>query len=227
METTQKKIAVIVYGAPGAGKGTQANLLAAKFGLIHVDTGRLLESILHDPKRQKEKIVRRERKLFDGGQLNSPSFVTQEIINVMEKIHAAGYGAAFSGSPRTLYEAERFYPAVGRLYGRKNIYVFVLAVPPESSLKRNSARRICTTCGYELLTAFYPTKNPKHCPVCGGKFYKRSLDKPSIIKVRLKEYAERTEPVFEFAKKHGYPPKKIDGTPAPYLVFQKLEKLIK
>jgi adenylate kinase len=221
-----RKLAIVVYGAPGSGKGTQANLLAAKFGLVHLDTGKFLESIVHDPKRQKEALVRRERKFFDGGQLMTPSFVTREVLREVRKIHAAGYGIVFSGYPRTLDEAEVFYPLAAKLYGRNNVHAFVLKVPLGRSLDRNSARQLCTTCGYELLTKFYPIKNPKHCPVCGGKFYKRSLDKPSVIKIRLKEYAERTEPVFQYVKKHGYTLKAVNGTPAPYLVFRKLVKFI-
>ena len=221
-----EKIAVILYGAPGSGKGTQANLLAAKFGLIHLDTGHFLESIVHDPKRQKEKIVRRERALFDGGKLMTSSFVTSEVLREIKKIHAAGFGVVTSGFPRTLDEAEAYYPLAVKLYGKKNVKAFILSVSGEWSLKRNAVREICTTCGYDLLTEFYPTKNPKHCPVCGGKFYKRSLDKPAVIKIRLKEYTERTEPVFGYVKKHGYFITTLDGTPAPFKVFEKLVKAI-
>jgi adenylate kinase len=220
-----RKMAVIVYGAPGSGKGTQANLLAAKFGLIHLDTGKFLEAIVHDPKRQKETTIQRERALFDGGKLMTPSFVIREVIREMKRIRAAEYGVVFSGFPRTLSEANNFYPMIKALYG-KNVAAFALDVPADFSLARNRARRICTVCGYELLTAFYPTKNPKHCPVCGGKFYKRSLDNPTVIAVRLKEYDERTKPIFKLLKQHGYRLRHIDGTPAPYQVFQKLEKFI-
>ena len=62
----------------------------------------------------------------------------------------------------------------------------------------------------------------KHCPLCGGKFYKRSLDNPAVIKVRLKEYHERTEPIVKFAKKLGYHVVVMDGKPVPYLVYKKI-----
>ena len=220
-----QKMAVILYGAPGSGKGTQANLLAAKFGLIHLDTGKFLESMVHDPTRQKEKIMKRERALFDGGKLMTPSFVSHEVIRETRRIHDAGFGIIFSGFPRTLSEAHEFYPILKKLYG-KNVAAFALDVPRSFSLKRNSARQICTTCGYSLLTAFYPTKNPKHCPVCGGKFYKRSLDNAKVIEVRLVEYEERTKPIFALMSDLGYRLHHVDGTPAPYLVFEKLKKFI-
>ena len=217
-----RKIAVILYGPPGAGKGTQANLLAHKLDIVHFDTGRFLEGIVHDPKRQHAKIVRKERKLFDGGQLMTPSFVTGEVIREAERMAHADEGLVFSGSPRTMYEAEREYPILEKLYGKKNIYIFVLEVPEGHSMKRNSARMVCESCGYLLLTAFYPAKNAKHCPVCGGKFYKRSLDNPKVIKVRLKEYEERTLPILQFLKKKKYHVTHLDARPAPYKVMERI-----
>ena len=220
-----RKIAIILYGPPGSGKGTQANLLADNLGLIHFDTGKFLESIWYDPKRQKEKLVQREKKFFEGGQLSTPSFVAKEVIKEIKNISKADWGLVFSGSPRTVYEAEQEMPVLEKLYGRKNIFIFVLKLSPQMSIKRNSARLICRTCGYGLLTAYY-SKNPKHCPVCGGKFYKRTLDKPEIIKVRLKEYYNRTEPVFAFLTNRGYKLYDINAAPAPYKVFEKILKRI-
>ncbi len=221
-----KRKAVILYGAPGAGKGTQANLLAAKFGLIHFDTGKFLEAMVHDPERQNEALIKSERANFDGGKLMTPSFVTGEVIKAIKKINAAGWGIVFSGSPRTMYEAEREYPVLERLYGKKDIHIFMIDVPAAFSVKRNGARMICSSCGFLLLTAF-SSPNQKLCPVCGGKFYKRSLDKPEVIKVRLKEYGERTLPILGYAKKHGYRVFRIDGRPAPYKVMEAIARHLK
>lgn len=214
------KIVVVLYGPPGAGKGTQANLIAEKLDIIHFDTGKFLEAIVHDPKRQHEKLVRRERALFDGGKLMTPSFVTGEVQRETARIAKAGWGVIFSGSPRTMYEAEKLYPEFGKLFGKKNVHIFVLDVPAAESIKRNSARMVCSSCGYLLLTAFYPHRKPKHCPVCAGKFYKRSLDKASVIKIRLKEYEERTFPILNYAAKKGYHVYHVDARPAPYKVME-------
>jgi len=219
-----KKIVVVLYGAPGSGKGTQANLLAGKLGLFHFDSGKFLEEIVHDPKRQGEKIIRRERKLFDSGVLNTPSFVFREVAKEVRRIERADWGIVFSGSLRTRYEAERLTPILERLYGKKNIFIFELTVPQDRSIRRNSARLICTVCGYILLTAFYPVKHPKHCPVCAGKFYRRSLDKPAVIKERLREYEERTMPMIAFMRGRGYPVSPIDARPAPYKVLNAILK---
>ncbi len=222
-----RKIAVVLYGPPGAGKGTQANLLTHKMDIIHFDTGRLLESVVHDPARQKEKIIRHERKLFDGGKLMTPSFVANEVVREIKRMSKAGISIVFSGSPRTMYEAQRVYPVLTKLYGKHNVFTFVLEVPSGHSVKRNTARMICSSCGYILLTAFYPVRQAKHCPVCGGKFYKRSLDSAKVMKVRLKEYQERTFPIFAYVRKRGYHIFHMDGTPAPYKVMEHVYAHIK
>lgn len=218
---------VIFYGPPGSGKGTQANLLADHFGLIHFDTGKFLESVVHDPKRQKEKIVQRERKLFDGGMLMTPSFVLGEVAREAKKINGAGWGLIFSGSPRTVYEAEHLFPELEQLYGKKNIFIFELKLSPRESIGRNGKRLMCRVCGYGLLTAYYPTAKAKYCPVCGGSFYRRTVDHPDVIKVRLDEYKKRTEPILDLVKKRGYKVRTIDVRPAPYRILKKIDAYIK
>lgn len=222
-----RKIVVILYGPPGGGKGTQAKLLADKLGLIHFDTGKFLESVVHDPARQKEKTIKHERKLFDGGILMTPSFVLREVVKAVGKISKAGWSVVFSGSPRTIYEAKGLMPVLERLYGRKNIFVFTLKMPADFSIKRNGNRLVCSVCGYTLLAQYYPPVKPKYCPVCGGPFYRRTLDNAETIKVRLKEYANRTEPIFGVIKKRGYKIREIDARPAPYKVFKKINGYLK
>jgi adenylate kinase len=221
------KVAIIIYGPPGGGKGTQANLLADHLGAIHFDTGRYLEEYVNDPKNKKSKIVQREKKLFDSGKLLTPSFVLNIVKNKTKTIARANFGIIYSGSPRTIYEAEGLFPILEKLYSKENIFVFILKVPAEVSIRRNSNRMVCSICGYTLLSHYYPVKNPKNCPVCAGKFYRRTLDKPEVIKVRLKEYENRTKPIFELTKKRKYKVVEIDGTPAPYKVFQKIIKIVK
>ncbi|MEK9180073.1 MAG: nucleoside monophosphate kinase [Patescibacteria group bacterium] len=229
-----RKIVIILYGPPGSGKGTQANLLAQKMGLIHFDTGKYLESVVHDPRRQKEAFIRRERKMFDEGILLTPSFVLREVSEAATKIAKAGLGMVFSGSPRTIYEAEGLVPILERLYGKNNIFVFELKLPAKGSIKRNSARLVCRECGYGLLTAYYPKVHhvrygklshvvkAKYCPVCGGRLYRRTLDKPEVIKVRLHEYENRTKPIFDILRKRRYVLEPINASLAPYKVLGKI-----
>jgi adenylate kinase len=218
-----RKVAVIMYGPPGAGKGTQANLLAKKYDLIHFNTGEIMNSVVHDPARQKEAVIQRERKLFDAGKLMTPSFVFREVARETNKIAKAKLGIIFSGSPRTMYEASKLIPILEKLYGKKNIYVFELVLSPSESIARNSKRMWCSICGYTLLSQYYPSSRPKHCPVCGGPFYKRKDDNAKVISNRLKEYKDRTEPIFGFLKDRGYKLNIIDASPAPYKIFLKLQ----
>lgn len=222
-----KKIAVIIYGPPGSGKGTQANLLAEKLGLIHFDTGKFLESVVHDPGRAREKAVQRERKLFDTGILMTPRFVLREVAQHAKKLAKAGWGIVFSGSPRTIYEVKGLMPLLEKLYGKAHIRVYALQVKNATSIARNSTRIVCAVCKRPLLTKYYPAKKTARCPVCAGPFYRRTLDNPQTIAVRLKEYETRTKPIFAFMRKRGYRVLRVNGEPPPHIVFQSIYGALK
>ncbi|MBI4034114.1 MAG: nucleoside monophosphate kinase [Candidatus Brennerbacteria bacterium] len=214
------KQAVIIYGPPGSGKGTQADLLARKYGFIHFDTGRHIESVVHDPARQKDSIIRRERKLFDTGILCTPSWVLKIVRDATKRISEAGYNIVYSGSPRTLFEAlgdkrnRGLLAELGKLYGRKNVKIIRLKVGSKTSIKRNSNRLVCSVCGLPILAA----SKLKNCSFCSGPARRRTLDKPEVIKIRLKEYEERTLPIVKEAKKTGIKVMEINGEPVPYKV---------
>ncbi len=223
----REKIVVALYGLPGSGKGTQANLVANTFGLVNFDTGKLLESIWYDPKRQKEAVVRREKAIFASGKLNDPSFVLNEVRKKTTVLAKGGHGIVFSGSPRTMFEAEGLIPVLEQLYGKNKVVFFLLDVDEKDSLARNSRRRLCNYCKTGLLALYYPSKTPKYCPNCAGSLYRRSVDDPKIIPKRLVEYKERTLPIVAHLKKHGHKVIKLNGRKAPYLVFQDIEKHLK
>lgn len=223
-----KRRAIIIYGPPGSGKGTQAELLAKKFNFIHFDTGRHIESVVNAPGWQKNAVLRRERKLFDTGKLCTPSWVLGVVRKAVTRIAGAGYSIVFSGSPRTLYEAfglknDGLLYVLKKLYGKKNIVVLNLLVGGKSSIKRNSHRVVCSVCGLPLLAK---TKI-KTCAFCAGKMRTRSLDAPAVIKVRLKEYRNRTYPIIEKMKKQGFKITRVNGEPAPYKVHGEIIKVLK
>lgn len=223
----QEKIAVALYGFPGSGKGTQANLIANMFGLVNFDTGKHLESIWYDPKRQKDPSVRKERELFASGKLNTPSFVLNEVRRELEKTAKRGLGIVYSGSPRTMFEAEGLIPLMERLYGKRNVFFFFLDVDPKDSVARNGSRLLCTKCKFGLMAKYYPAKRAKYCPVCAGPLYKRTLDDLSVIPKRIVEYKERTAPILGFLKKRGNKVVRLNGRQKPYEVFAKIESSIK
>lgn len=214
--------AVIILGPPGSGKGQQADLLADVLGLIHIDTGKVLRAIFADPEQLKSPVNRREKKLNDAGFLNTPRWVVNVLAKKLKAIAKLGYGIAFSGSPRTLYEAERILPLLEALYGRRAIRVFFLDVPLRVAARRNRNRYVCTVCKRSLLTQYYPAKHPKSCPVCAGVLARRTDDDPKKFAVRTNEYHTRTAPVIAYTRERGYRVTAIDGTRAPFRVFRSI-----
>ena len=219
--------AVILFGSPGSGKGQQAELLVESFGLMHVDTGKLLRAILNDPAELENPKTRKEKERNDAGILNTPSWVVRVLSKKLKTLAKLGYGIVFSGSPRTLYEAEKIIPLLEKLYGKERVAFFYLNVPLEIAARRNSSRFICSVCRRPLLLEYYPSKNPTQCPVCAGPLERRIDDDPQKFATRSKEYKERTQPAIEYARTHGHEVKEIDGTLAPYKVFESITAKLK
>jgi adenylate kinase len=224
-----KKV-ILIYGAPGAGKGTQADLLAKKLGFYHFDTGKYIEQTINDPENLKSKKFQKEKAIFDSGKLNTPSWVLKDIvIKNTKKLAKAGVRIVFSGSPRTLFEAfgdektKGLIETLEKLYGKENIGILYLDVKSESSVFRNSNRAVCSVCGAPVL---YTENGAQTCPFCGAPLRKRSLDNPETIKVRLEEYKNRTQPILEELKKRGYEINIINGKPEPFKVFEEVKQKI-
>ncbi len=235
-------IAIIIYGPPGSGKGTQAKLIADKLGLIHFDTGKYIEQIIYNQANKNDKIIQQQRKLFDSGALCSSDWVFKIVSQKIRQLALVGSSIIFSGSPRTMPEAfgESFISAsskqngsgkkqiglmqiLEKYYGKKNIFVFGIDVSSKNSIKRNSSRLICSVCGIQLLAVFKKI-SLKTCPFCGAELYSRTLDKPEIIKIRLKKYKDMTMPIFEELKKRTYRIIRINGEPSPGKVMQSILK---
>ena len=221
-----KKKVIIIYGPPGAGKGTQALRLEKILSFYHFDTGREVEKIVHNSKNQKDSKIREQRKLFDSGKLCDPEWVADLVKKIIKKLAKKNKGVIFSGSPRTLFEAEELIPLLIKLYGKRNIYVMKLSVSKETSIFRNTHRKICPKCGYPVIYS-QETKDWKFCPKCGTKLIVRVLDNPKTIKVRIKEYQQRTKPVLNYLKKQKIKIYEINGEPLPSLVTKQILEKIK
>ena len=222
-----KKIAVAIYGPPGSGKGTQADLLSKQLNLIHFDAGAYIDEVVHDPKNRGNKMIQRQRRAFDSGALCDPLWVARLAVKRVRELAEAGYGIVLSGSMRKVMETFGNNKQAGLLealekgYGRKNLFFFLIKVQPQTSLKRNSARLVCAICGKPVLTQ-YMSGRPKGCPVCGGPLRKRTLDDPDVIKERLAVYKRDTNPIFKLLRKRGYKLRAINGGQAPYIVNKEI-----
>jgi len=215
---------IILFGAPGAGKGTQAELLSDKLNLYYFETSKILEQKFHEsedfssdsPERVIEVEGERydildEKKLWKEGKLCSPPFVTYLVKEKIKKLAGQGEGLVLAGSPRTIYEGEKIIPLLKELYGLENIKTVLIEISPEETLFRNTHRRICELMRHPILYN-EETKNLKICPLDGSRLVERKgLDDPETIKIRLKEYKERTLPLVDFFEKQEIKVKKING----------------
>ena len=234
------KQVIIVFGPPGAGKGSQSELLSDKFGLYLFETSKILEEKFREAENldpnSKERFVEvggekydilNEKEIWKKGDLCSPPLVTYLVKQKIEVLFKEGKSLVLSGSPRTLYEAEKLTPFLKELYGLENIKAIFLKIKPESTIFRNSHRRICELMRHPII---YNEETAKLtiCPLDGSKLIKRKgLDDPETIKNRLEQYRERTLPVIEFLKKQGIKVKEIDGEPSVAEVFEDVVKAIK
>jgi adenylate kinase len=224
---------IIFIGPPGAGKGTQATLLSEKFDLYSFETSKIIEEKIMKAKDDEfiiadgEKFyLKDERNLWKSGSLCSPPFVAYLVMEKIKKLAEEKKGIVFSGSPRTLYEGEKMIPLLKELYKKENIFVIHLKINPETSIWRNSHRRICELFRHSILYN-EETKNLTKCPLDGSKLIRREgLDDPETIKVRLKEYEERTLPLLDYFKKEGLKIIEIDGSLSPSDVFENIIKNI-
>ncbi|MDP2910333.1 MAG: nucleoside monophosphate kinase [bacterium] len=223
-----KKQVIILFGPPGAGKGTQAELLSEKLSLYYFETSKILEKEFNNPSQEAVEIdnekfeASNEKQLWLEGKLCSPPFVSYLVKENIKKLASEGENLILAGSPRTVYEGEKVIPLLKELYGKENIRVVLIEISPEETIFRNSHRRICELMRHPILYS-EETKNLSICPLDGSKLVRREgLDDPETIKTRLKEYADRTYPVIEIFKEQGIKVKKVNGEQPVADVFKEI-----
>ncbi len=231
------KQVIILFGPPGAGKGTQSELLADKLNLYYFETSKILEQSfrLAEESPNEKRIIEvdgekynilDEKKLWQEGKLCDPPFVVYLVQEKIKDLFQQGKNLVIAGSPRTVYEAERITPILKRLYGPENVKVILINISSEETIFRNSHRRICELMRHPILYN-KETENLKICPLDGSKLIKRKgLDDPETIKVRLDEYKKRTYPVLGILEREELKINKIDGEQTVANVFKDILKEI-
>jgi len=225
------KQAIILFGQPGAGKGTQAELLAEKTHFLHIESSKLIEESFNtaDPNKSIEadgQIYKMsdEKKLWQSGALCSFPFVAYLIKEKIREVANQGKGIIFSGSPRSIYEAGQELPLLKEFYGLENIKFFLLNIGAETTIFRNSHRKICGLMRHSILFN-KETENLTVCPLDGSSLVKRkNLDDVETIKKRLEVFKKDTFPVIEFAKKQGVNVIEINAEQTVSKIFEDISK---
>lgn len=212
------KEVIILVGPPGAGKGTQAEMLAEKLRLFHFETSKIIEEKFKNADLSDE-IIAAEKENWKAGKLVTPKLIFEWIINKVKTLAGEGKGIIFSGSPRTLYEAENELPIFEELYGKENIKAINIKLSEDESVKRNSKRRICEKNRHPIPN-FPEFENITKCPKDGSPIITRLLDNADTIKIRYRTYLAETEPVLAFLKKKGYNILEINGEQPIEKVFE-------
>lgn len=229
----QRPRVIIILGPPGSGKGTQAELLAEKFGFYHLETSQIIETNLAQIKKKdfltidkKKYSLWKEKKLRESGKLMTPAVITFWVQKKIEELAKEKKGIVLSGSPRTLYEGERLIPVLIKLYDKKNIKIILLKLGPKETIWRNTHRKTCQLMRHTILFTKETEKLTK-CPFDGSDLLMRKDDNLQTIKVRLKEYAKRTLPLIKFFKKEKLDLKEINGEKPVVDVFLDILKVLK
>lgn len=196
---------IIMLGAPGAGKGTQAKMIADKYQIPHISTGDIFRANIKNG----TELGKEAKKYMDQGLL-VPDELTVKILldRVAQPDCANGY--VLDGFPRTIPQAEVLDKALTELNDKID-YAINVDVPDENIVKRMSGRRACVACGATYHIEHIPPKKEGVCDKCGEALILRDDDKPETVLNRLKVYHDQTQPLIDFYTKKGVL-KSVDGT---------------
>ncbi|MGN0158229.1 MAG: adenylate kinase [Brotaphodocola sp.] len=183
---------IIMLGAPGAGKGTQAKKIAEKYGIPHISTGDIFRANIKDG----TELGVKAKSYMDQGQL-VPDEVTIGMLldRISEPDCANGY--VLDGFPRTIPQAESLTVALNQR-GEKIDYAINVDVPDENIVTRMSGRRACLSCGATYHIVYNAPKTEGICDTCGEKLVLRDDDKPETVQKRLSVYHEQTQPLIDY-----------------------------
>jgi adenylate kinase len=203
---------IILLGAPGAGKGTQAVRLAAERGLPHVSTGDLFRENL----KQDTDLGRQAKGYMESGKLVPDELVLDMLFQRVGRSDCSN-GYVLDGFPRTLPQAEAFARRLGGLLP----LVVNFVVSDAIIVERAAGRLTCKACGHVQHARFSPPRVAGKCDRCAGELVQRADDAPQVVQERLRVYQEQTHPLVAYYERVGAL-REIDGGQAPAEVFRAL-----
>ena len=210
---------IIMLGAPGAGKGTQAKMIAEKCGIPHISTGDIFRANIKNG----TELGAKAKEYMDKGLLVPDELVCDLVVDRIQQADCEK-GYILDGFPRTIPQAEALENALNAIE-QKLDYAIDIDVPDENIINRMSGRRACVGCGATYHVLFNPTKVEGKCDVCGESLILRDDDKPETVKKRLDVYHTQTQPLIDF-----YSTRKVlvevDGTQSMDKVFEDIMKIL-
>ena len=210
---------IIMLGAPGAGKGTQADKICAKYNIPHISTGDIFRANI----KNNTELGQKAKSYMDKGELVPDELVVDLVVDRI-KADDCTNGYVLDGFPRTIPQAEALDAALTAINDKVD-YAINVEVPDENIINRMSGRRACVACGATYHIVHIPTKVEGVCDKCGADLILRDDDKPETVKNRLNVYHEQTQPLIDYytAKNVLH---EVDGTKAMEDVFSSIVSIL-
>lgn len=210
---------LIMLGAPGAGKGTQAKRIAAKYGIPHISTGDIFRANIKNG----TELGKKAQTYMDKGLLVPDELVCDLVVDRIQQSDCEK-GYVLDGFPRTIPQAEALTAALEKL-GTSIDYAINVEVPDANILNRMGGRRACLGCGATYHVEFNAPKQEGICDTCGAELVLRDDDKPETVQKRLDVYHEQTQPLIDYYTKAGKLAE-VDGTKDMDDVFAAIVNLL-
>ena len=210
---------IIMLGAPGAGKGTQAKKIAAKYEIPHISTGDIFRANIKNG----TELGKKAKTYMDQGLLVPDELVVDLVVDRVQQADCAK-GYVLDGFPRTIPQAEALDAALAKINQTMD-YAIDVDVPDENIVKRMGGRRACVKCGATYHVVFAAPKTEGVCDTCGEELVLRDDDKPETVQKRLNVYHEQTQPLIDYYTGQGVL-KTVDGTKNLDEVFGDIVKIL-
>jgi adenylate kinase len=210
---------IIMLGAPGAGKGTQAKKIADLCNVPHISTGDIFRANI----KEGTELGKKAKGYMDAGLLVPDELVCDLVVDRIQQDDCTE-GFILDGFPRTIPQAESLTNALNAIE-QKMEYALNIDVPDKNIISRMAGRRACVGCGATYHVEFNPPKAADTCDVCGEKLILRDDDKPETVENRLNVYHEQTQPLIDYYNEKGII-HTIDGTQTMEEVFSDIRKIL-